>query len=175
MTDEDFIAQIQSDAHDDSARLVYADWLEEQGDVRAEYLRLECELAGLTFRDALWKELYPRVSELREKMPKAWLAEIGRSRVMNCDDVSCPRSWHLLRDANARSVRMCDVCQSPVQFFSHPPEAAHHAVEENKVAIDAMVPTHEWYEVLRRSRQRAAGLDDFGRPLDRNEGSWVSS
>jgi uncharacterized protein (TIGR02996 family) len=47
MTDADFIRTIQEDPADDTARLVYADWLEERGDVRAEYLRAELELARL--------------------------------------------------------------------------------------------------------------------------------
>src|SRR5215471_6009229 len=41
MTDERaFLAAILERPDDDATKLVYADWLEEQGDPRAEYLRL---------------------------------------------------------------------------------------------------------------------------------------
>jgi uncharacterized protein (TIGR02996 family) len=36
---------VQAESDNDALRLVYADWLEERGDPRAEYLRLECLLA----------------------------------------------------------------------------------------------------------------------------------
>lgn len=40
MTDEQaFLAAIKNQPHDDAAKLAYADWLEEQGDPRGEYLR----------------------------------------------------------------------------------------------------------------------------------------
>lgn len=48
MIDRDaFIRSIQESPDDDGPRLVYADWLEEQGDSdRAELIRVQCELAG---------------------------------------------------------------------------------------------------------------------------------
>lgn len=46
MRDEaDFLAAIQADPDDDDLRLVYADWLEERGDPRSEYLRVMVHLA----------------------------------------------------------------------------------------------------------------------------------
>jgi uncharacterized protein (TIGR02996 family) len=43
-----FLEAIREDPNDDAARLVYADWLEEQGDSRCEYLRLEYRLSQTT-------------------------------------------------------------------------------------------------------------------------------
>lgn len=41
MTDDDFIdAILTAPAGDDTPRLAYADWLEERGDARAEFVRL---------------------------------------------------------------------------------------------------------------------------------------
>ena len=47
MTDGDaLLAAILAEPDDDTARLVYADWLQEQGDEgRAEFIRVQCELA----------------------------------------------------------------------------------------------------------------------------------
>lgn len=49
MSDRDaLLAAIRSHPEEDTPRLMFADWLEEQGDeVRAEFVRLQCELARL--------------------------------------------------------------------------------------------------------------------------------
>lgn len=45
---DDFIEGIIANPHDDSARMVFADFLEEQGDPRAEMIRLQYELAEMS-------------------------------------------------------------------------------------------------------------------------------
>src|SRR5947209_1243012 len=53
MKDETFLEAIRSSPEDDHLRLVYADWLEEHGAVaRAEFIRLQIALDGLTWFDA---------------------------------------------------------------------------------------------------------------------------
>src|SRR4051812_916255 len=43
-----FWAAIRANPDDDTPRLVYADWLQENGDpARAEFIRLQCEIARL--------------------------------------------------------------------------------------------------------------------------------
>ncbi|MEK6238655.1 MAG: TIGR02996 domain-containing protein [Planctomycetales bacterium] len=55
-----FLREIGEDPQDDSARLVYADWLEERGSRKADYLRLELQLRRARERlDALEQELDP--------------------------------------------------------------------------------------------------------------------
>ena len=44
---------------DEAVRLVYADWLEEQGDPRAEFIRLQIALAHSSPADALHFETRP--------------------------------------------------------------------------------------------------------------------
>jgi uncharacterized protein (TIGR02996 family) len=46
--DAAFLEAIVADPTDEAVRAVYADWLQERGDVRAEYLRLEEEQRSLT-------------------------------------------------------------------------------------------------------------------------------
>lgn len=51
MTDHDsFLRTIIENPADDGPRLVYADWLEERGDPRGEFIRVQCELAGANER-----------------------------------------------------------------------------------------------------------------------------
>ena len=48
MSHESFLRAIIADPADDLPRLVYADWLDENGDPdRAEFIRVQCELAKL--------------------------------------------------------------------------------------------------------------------------------
>jgi uncharacterized protein (TIGR02996 family) len=61
-----FIQAVLADPDDDTVRLVFADWLEERGDPRAEFIRVQCELAKLTAdreRAALISLGYPLLAE----------------------------------------------------------------------------------------------------------------
>jgi uncharacterized protein (TIGR02996 family) len=52
-TEEDgFLQAIRAAPDDDTPRLIYADWLEERGDPRAEFIRIQCERARLRDDDA---------------------------------------------------------------------------------------------------------------------------
>jgi uncharacterized protein (TIGR02996 family) len=75
MNDEaDFLRALQEDPTDDTARRAYADWLEERGDVRAEYLRLRLS--------PQWPELHARIVELENhiegEMGPAWVTLVGK-------------------------------------------------------------------------------------------------
>src|SRR5438270_12033622 len=73
-----FLDAIRADPDDEAARLIFADWLEEQGDpdlsARAELLRVQCELArwvpDLERRTALQE----RERELLDAHAAAWMA-----------------------------------------------------------------------------------------------------
>ena len=43
--DDAFLHAILAAPDDDTPRLIYADWLEERGDLRGEFIRLQVELA----------------------------------------------------------------------------------------------------------------------------------
>jgi uncharacterized protein (TIGR02996 family) len=60
---EAFLRAIRENPDDAAPRLIYADWLEEQGDPKGEYLRLKC-----------------RLSELSAGIDSAWLAAVQESR-----------------------------------------------------------------------------------------------
>jgi uncharacterized protein (TIGR02996 family) len=49
--EEHFLQAILAAPDDDTPRLVYADWLDERGDPRGEFIRLQCELAKLAVAD----------------------------------------------------------------------------------------------------------------------------
>ena len=45
--DAAFLAAIQAAPNDNTPRLVYADWLDEQGRPGGDFLRIDCEIASL--------------------------------------------------------------------------------------------------------------------------------
>jgi uncharacterized protein (TIGR02996 family) len=51
-----FLAEIADNPADDAPRLIFADWLEERGDLRAELLRLLNELIHINVLDRAAKE-----------------------------------------------------------------------------------------------------------------------
>ncbi len=69
---------VRRDLQDDAPRLVYADWLEERGDPRSEYLRLECELRRTWSYTNPRPELFARLASLRSQAAPSWLAQVRR-------------------------------------------------------------------------------------------------
>lgn len=72
MNDErGFLEQIKDDPDDLSTWLVYADWLDEQGDARGEYLRAELELQQL-MRATPVAELdeQPQLKQMRRQLTR---------------------------------------------------------------------------------------------------------
>jgi uncharacterized protein (TIGR02996 family) len=78
MTDHHaFLQAILANPDEDAPRLIYADWLEEQGDTdRAEFIRVQCELAQLSRRDPRRKPLVQREMDLLFRYSAAWWREL---------------------------------------------------------------------------------------------------
>src|SRR5262245_17230006 len=82
MTDEKgLLAAIWDDPHDDTPRLVYADWLDDHGqNARAEFIRIQCQLARLEEEDETLQrvELAARENQLWKKHAKGWKAGLPK-------------------------------------------------------------------------------------------------
>ena len=76
--DHAFRQAITADPEDDGLRLVYADWPEEHGDVRGEYLRLECALATMLGEGDQYAATEARLAVLRMSIDPSWLDEVGK-------------------------------------------------------------------------------------------------
>jgi uncharacterized protein (TIGR02996 family) len=63
--DDEFIQTIIASPDDDTPRLVYADWLDEQADPRGEFIRIQIELAKMAHDD-----------------PRRWDLELRQGRLM---------------------------------------------------------------------------------------------
>ena len=67
---------ILADPDDDAPCLVYADWLEEHGDPRGEFIRLQIQIATLSEEDVRRPALEQRECELLEAHGKTWRQEV---------------------------------------------------------------------------------------------------
>jgi uncharacterized protein (TIGR02996 family) len=78
MEDLAFIRAIRETPEDDALRLVYADWLDERGDPRGEFLRLQHSLVGLRKKESRIA-IERRMEELRPSLNIDWLACVDRA------------------------------------------------------------------------------------------------
>jgi uncharacterized protein (TIGR02996 family) len=74
MSDEQsFLQAILANPDDDTLRLIYADWLEERGDPRGEFIRVQIELAGAALTPFRRHNLIVRENELFHTLREALL------------------------------------------------------------------------------------------------------
>jgi uncharacterized protein (TIGR02996 family) len=128
--EEGLIRALLAAPQDDALRLVYADWLEEQGDVRSEFLRLGLALAKGTIEPKEQPAARQRIMELRQAIDPQWLAYIDRTRIAHrgrayvCETFSttapvgtvagCHVLWGVLeRSARIRVIRHGTVIYPP--------------------------------------------------------------
>jgi uncharacterized protein (TIGR02996 family) len=80
--DEAFIRAIVAAPGDDAPRLVYADWLDERGDPRGSYLRLECEIRRNkpVFGAGKW------LAKAHHSIDYVWLNRVSRPPIGVCSD-----------------------------------------------------------------------------------------
>jgi uncharacterized protein (TIGR02996 family) len=101
--DEAFLQSIREDPDDDGLRLIYADWLEERGDPRGEFIRVQVELARTPSSDPrvpLWRE---REAQLLEAHWDAWTLPL---RELLVDDrLGVPREVQIQRKFHLRALR----------------------------------------------------------------------
>jgi uncharacterized protein (TIGR02996 family) len=76
--DAAFLASIIESPDEDAPRLIYADWLEEHGQgERADFIRVQCELARMSEDDPRRGDLMARERASREGREKEWVGPLG--------------------------------------------------------------------------------------------------
>jgi uncharacterized protein (TIGR02996 family) len=76
--DDAFLKAIIDTPEDDTPRLVYADFLDERGDPRGEFIRVQCELARLPDDDPRRLELEARERGLLKEHKEEWVGPMLR-------------------------------------------------------------------------------------------------
>ena len=80
MTHVAFVQAITENPEDDSPRLVYADWLDEHGQPeRAEFIRVQCQLARVATGDPRRSRLEAREQELLSGHVEEWARPLPRA------------------------------------------------------------------------------------------------
>jgi uncharacterized protein (TIGR02996 family) len=116
MTDDQaFLQAIRANFADDAVRLVYADWLEERGDPRAEFIRVECALAHMARDDPRRRALWRRDLEMIVRYKDRWFPMRAKYRSWDCrrgfiDEISTETSSFLPHAAAL-------FCEHPVRYL----------------------------------------------------------
>ncbi len=71
-----FLERIREKPADDGPRLIFADWLDEQGDSRGEFIRLQCALATLSADDPERLSLDDRERILLDTHESEWTKDL---------------------------------------------------------------------------------------------------
>jgi uncharacterized protein (TIGR02996 family) len=78
MTDDQaFVDTILANPNDETPRLVYADWLEERGDPRGEFLRLDSTMIAMRIGTPRYEQARNRLVELRKDIDSKWARCVG--------------------------------------------------------------------------------------------------
>lgn len=184
LTEDVFLAKLLETPTDDTTRLVYADWLDEQGDsessARAEFLRLTVQLESSAVRKGRKKALRNLLQQRAAALDTDWLAVVSRLRIENCldkrrktmgatpaglppvtFDFVCDRRWEELKPSEDRGVRFCYACWQNVHYCDTITEARGYAAEGHCVAVDL--------GVIRRERDLDLRLMTIGFPSREEE------
>jgi uncharacterized protein (TIGR02996 family) len=106
-TDTAFLRTILADPDDDAPRLIYADWLDEQGDAdRAEFIRLQIRLARMESDEPGHAGIRRRAHELGRAHHVEWTNQLPRFEHVN---------WEVFERGFISAVKF----ESPEAYFQH--------------------------------------------------------
>jgi|GEM_PF-3038115 len=105
LEDEPFLRAMLANPDDHLTRLVYADWLDEHADPRAEFLRLEVRLAETLPDDPAWLNLRQRKQAMQASLPSWWLATIGGLRATSKDERRMSESVNEMAEKLGRQAK----------------------------------------------------------------------
>jgi uncharacterized protein (TIGR02996 family) len=144
--EEAFLDALRSKPDDDVTRLVYADWLDEQGGAastaKSEFLRLQCQLAEMQDGKPFLKAT-KQLAKMATKLDTVWLRIVSRVPIENCElwfEFQCPKQWDKLQPTAEAGVRFCEVCQKNVHYSRTVNQARGHALQGRCVAVELGVP-----------------------------------
>jgi uncharacterized protein (TIGR02996 family) len=170
-----FLAAIGACPADDALRLVYGDWLEQRGDPRAEFLRLDCQLAAFPPEDARSIELRRQLAARFAGLERDWVATVCHGPVLGCPKAHWRpvRTWEQLqplkrvdlRGRDIHTVRQCDVCTYKV-YFTNEIEVVRqeiHVASSITLALDPRLDLSP--EALEPSEQTRQALAEFSEGL----------
>jgi uncharacterized protein (TIGR02996 family) len=146
--EEAFLATLKADPADAVTRSVYADWLEERGDVRGEYIRVEERMAALPPACDEHAALKVRKKELRPGIEGEWLKAMGY----------VPRHRPLFTKLPERRVERWRLVEEFIDTWHRPLTAGDGCTEEEiaeaERRLGARLPAalREWHALAGRRK-----------------------
>ncbi|MEK6237938.1 MAG: TIGR02996 domain-containing protein, partial [Planctomycetales bacterium] len=158
MSHQRFLADISAHPGDDAPKLVYADWLEERGDKRADFIRLIVE--GIGGRDATDKEIVA-AAEMQwtttdyETIKQSGLPrELRRSFAADCAERALPNFQQALPNDD-RPRRAIETARNNDQIASRKTyRDALSAVEAASRAVNVL-----WQEANQANEEKQAAKE----------------
>jgi uncharacterized protein (TIGR02996 family) len=136
-----FLSAIRQTPADETTRLVYADWIDEQGDsahaMMAQFIRLDLQMLTDEKPDDL-----NRLQELARGIDPDWLALVSHPVVEACRlrlIRPCPGRWDLLLPTADSRVRSCGTCQRPIRYCDSTAEGWPHVLSGAPTVISPAV------------------------------------
>lgn len=138
-----FIDAILNNPGDDTARLVFADWLEEHGEPeRAEFIRCQIEAAKLPEAERGKSEPHKRGSALAKQFAKQWQAALGlgrRSGQFQCGFLTDAEVS--IHEFNLKTKKALSREPAFITLLLHPPRnAVQHSISPDGVEEFARNP-----------------------------------
>jgi uncharacterized protein (TIGR02996 family) len=123
-----FLSAIREAPADDTARLVFADWLDEQDEplctTKSAFIRLELQMSDVPVEAPA--DSTRSLRRLAFSIPDDWLVTVSRPKIvpcMRCTKLPCPEYWHLLSPTPLTGLRRCEPCNHVVRFCTTAAEA----------------------------------------------------
>lgn len=139
-----FLSAIGQAPDEDTIRLAYADWLDEQPDPsgrpKAEFVRLETRLATESVED--YTTLTAHLHQLAATLEPDWLAVVSRPSIERCRSRllhQCPGTWSRLIPSDL-TARTCGACSRTVRYARTPDEVAACVRSGEPVVVSLGVP-----------------------------------
>lgn len=143
-----FLAAIRLTPADDVARLVFADWLDEQDDPackpKAQFIRLEQR----TLEER--KNRFAALWDLRlfaTRLDPLWLAVVSRPPLNGCRErhqFDCPNRWDQLAPTENPRVRRCTSCRRDAHYCDTLAAALDHAAHGTPFVLTLAENLERW-------------------------------
>ena len=142
-----FLSAIRETPADDTARLVFADWLDEQDDplckTKAAFIRLELQMAEAPEQNLNRARTLEELETLATQLDPNWLVVVSHPKLEACRmqfQFECPKQWARLMPTDDPKVRFCNTCKKNVHYCDTLQEAQNHAANGNCVALTVARP-----------------------------------
>jgi uncharacterized protein (TIGR02996 family) len=143
--DKAFLRAILDVPEDRNTWLIYADWLDDRGDPRAEFLRLMVARALAADDDAARAPVEERLAHLRTALDPHWLMVFDPAPVGNCPPNGwapgrCRWRWDDMAATDVPDIRICRDCRRAVHYCHTIEEARLFVSCGQRVALSTRVP-----------------------------------